>query len=679
MTITRRLKIAALVPALLAVLIGMVLFVSARMEERLRERRTLAHRIVAGVNEMNNFVSSFVLYRGDRPKQQFMAQHDAVTGLMDAVDAEGGSQRQVLDDMRRDIAAAKAAFLKLVSHYADHSAEKSDPMFREVEERLRGQILIRCRSVASSATRLDNLVLSEIRVSERRSGAFVLILVAAAAGVLTLGSLRMMRHITDSLDRFRRGTEIVGRGDLTHRIGLSATDEIGRLAHAFDRMADDLRATTVSRDALAAEVAQRKRAEEENQRLLASLQQDGERFRALVTASSDVLYRMSPDWSEMRQLHSDGFLAETERPSGTWLAEYIHPDDQPRVNIAIQEAIRTKSVFELEHRVRRADGSLGWTFSRAVPLTDANGEIIEWFGAASDITERKRAEETLRELNAILEKRVAQRTAELTRRAGLLQKLTLELSQAEERERRRIAVILHEDLQQQLAGARFHLNLLKGRAKQSSRQVAVETVDEMLKEAIQKSRTLSHDLSPNVLNVKDLSELLQWLAQWVRARHGLTVRVEVSGVAILQSEALTIFLFRAAQEMLFNVVKHAQVDEAAIRVRRIGHYVYLCVSDRGRGFEPHELKETAGLGLLSIRERVELLGGRMKIKSVPGQGSRCHIVVPDGPWVDGRGQTRENKGQRADEIRATGPRERRAFLDDRNQGESGAAPGTIKS
>ncbi|HEY4744987.1 MAG TPA: PAS domain S-box protein, partial [Desulfuromonadaceae bacterium] len=137
------------------------------------------------------------------------------------------------------------------------------------------------------------------------------------------------------------------------------------------------------------DVTERKRAEESEQR-----------FRALVTASSEVLYRMSPDWSEMRELYSREFLANTERPSSDWLQKYIHPDDQPHVTAVIQEAIRTKSMFELEHRVRQADGSLGWTFSRAVPLMDADGEIVEWFGAASDITERKRTEEALQKSEA---------------------------------------------------------------------------------------------------------------------------------------------------------------------------------------------------------------------------------------------------------------------------------------
>ncbi|MEJ2724052.1 MAG: PAS domain S-box protein [Deltaproteobacteria bacterium] len=134
---------------------------------------------------------------------------------------------------------------------------------------------------------------------------------------------------------------------------------------------------------------EQKRAEKE-------LQESKKRFRGLVDASSEVLYRMSPDWSEMRQLHSRGFLTETEEPSRTWLREYIHPDDQPHVMEAIYEAIQNKSIFELEHRVFRKDGTLGWTFSRAVPILDENGEIAEWFGGASDITARKSAQDALR-------------------------------------------------------------------------------------------------------------------------------------------------------------------------------------------------------------------------------------------------------------------------------------------
>ncbi|URD38174.1 PAS domain-containing protein [Methylobacterium tardum] len=119
------------------------------------------------------------------------------------------------------------------------------------------------------------------------------------------------------------------------------------------------------------------------------------RFHAFVTASSDVVYRMSPDWSEMLVLKGRGFLDDTHEPSTGWLDHYIHPDDQPSVQASIAQTIRTSSMFDLEHRVRRADGSFGWTQSRAVPIRGQHGRIAEWLGAASDVTRRKIAEQTV--------------------------------------------------------------------------------------------------------------------------------------------------------------------------------------------------------------------------------------------------------------------------------------------
>ncbi len=160
----------------------------------------------------------------------------------------------------------------------------------------------------------------------------------------------------------------------------------------------------------------------------AALRESEERFRGLVTASSEVLYRMSPDWSEMRRLHSRDFLSETEKPNRNWLEEYIHPDDRPQVIGAFNEAIQSKSIFEMEHRVQRADGSLGWTFSRAIPLLGRNGEIVEWFGAAMDITERKKAEEELEKNRQNLEAMVQERTVELRQALEELQRTTRILS-----------------------------------------------------------------------------------------------------------------------------------------------------------------------------------------------------------------------------------------------------------
>lgn len=120
------------------------------------------------------------------------------------------------------------------------------------------------------------------------------------------------------------------------------------------------------------------------------------RFRALTTASSDLIYRMNPDWTEMRELDGRAFLVDTDAPRIAWMDDYILAEDRATIQAAIDKAVRDLCAFQLEHRVRRADGSVGWISSRAVPVTDDKGDIIEWFGAASDITERVRTTEHLK-------------------------------------------------------------------------------------------------------------------------------------------------------------------------------------------------------------------------------------------------------------------------------------------
>jgi PAS domain S-box-containing protein len=131
-----------------------------------------------------------------------------------------------------------------------------------------------------------------------------------------------------------------------------------------------------------------------------ALHESERRYRTLVAASSDVVYCMSADWSEMRNLIGRDFIADTSRPSRNWLERYIHPDDQPAFTDAVDRAIETKSAFELEHRVIRTDGKSGWTHSRAIPLLDGQGTITEWIGTAVDITERKAAEAAVRRSEA---------------------------------------------------------------------------------------------------------------------------------------------------------------------------------------------------------------------------------------------------------------------------------------
>ncbi len=311
---------------------------------------------------------------------------------------------------------------------------------------------------------------------------------------------------------------------------------------------------------------------------------------------------------------------------------YVHPDDAHVVAESILAAMGTNDPgyqFQTEARILRSDGQVRWVTVWFRAEKDAEGRTVKLHGVNQDITERRDAEEALRRLNEHLETLVAQRTEDLTHTVSRLQQLTWELSQTEDRERKRIADILHDDVQQILAAARFHLNLLSTgtRSPEESREI-LQQVKQMLKEAIEKARSLSHELSPALYQV-DLADTLNWLARHMHEKHGLTVQVVAYGPVESSSECVKALLYKVTQELLFNVVKHAGVQEASIRVRRLGRYICLTVIDRGRGFKPQELEKTAGFGLLGIRERIQLLGGRMKIKSDADEGCRLLIAVPD--------------------------------------------------
>jgi two-component system CheB/CheR fusion protein len=373
------------------------------------------------------------------------------------------------------------------------------------------------------------------------------------------------------------------------------------------------------------DITERKQAEE-------ALQASEAKYRFLVENAKDITWTIDLQgrWTFISSNVGQVTGYRPDEVIGKTVWDFLAPECHDLVRERLGRRGRGEDVPPYEVLVVGKDGRHTPFELHTAPILDNSGHIVGVQGVSRDITERKKVEEALREWNATLESRVAQRTEELEQRARQLQKLTLELTEAEERERKRLAEILHDDLQQVLAAAKFQVGLLSSRVQNDaeSQQVAGH-VRNLLIDAIAKSRSLSHELSAPVLSQSDLGEAFEWLAQQMQTKHGLTVHLDLGGQTELASEPLRVLLYKAAQEALFNVVKHAGVHEAKLRLRRERGRIRLSVSDRGRGFDPTKPGYTLGFGLLSIRERVGCLGGRIKIRSAVGKGSTFRIAVPD--------------------------------------------------
>jgi signal transduction histidine kinase len=241
----------------------------------------------------------------------------------------------------------------------------------------------------------------------------------------------------------------------------------------------------------------------------------------------------------------------------------------------------------------------------------------------------------LASLNQTLEQRVAQRTAEAVERAQRLRLLSAELSLAEERERRRIAQVLHDDLQQMLMAARLYLRTLGKTENAAKRTGIIQRIQNMLERSFNLTRSLSVELSPPVLHDHGLAAALEWLAAQTRKHHGANVSVEADSSANPKAIDVRVFLFQAVRELLLNAVKHAAGSPVHIVMKSVGSdKLHVIVSDRGPGFDPATLDrqgiELGGLGLFSIRERMASFEGKLRIDSAPRRGTRITLIAPRG-------------------------------------------------
>lgn len=267
--------------------------------------------------------------------------------------------------------------------------------------------------------------------------------------------------------------------------------------------------------------------------------------------------------------------------------------------------------FEVEHNFEQIGRRTMLLNARRVYRQEQETELI--LLAIQDITIRKDQEKKIRE------------------HQQELASLTEELLLAEERERHRIALVLHDSIGQSLSFSKRELGVLKKKSPETVR-AELEYVKEQIELAIRQTRDLTFELSPTTLHTFGLEAGVEELVEQLAARENLQYHFEATDEDKPLSEQIRTLLYRAARELLVNIIKHAKATNVSIHIDRQDRNVRMIVADDGQGFDVSQLEradhQQEGFGLFSIRERLTYVGGKFAIESEPGKGTKVTLVAP---------------------------------------------------
>jgi len=339
----------------------------------------------------------------------------------------------------------------------------------------------------------------------------------------------------------------------------------------------------------------------------AVLRESEQRFRLVADTAPALIWMSGTD--KLCSFFSKGWLDFTgrtmEEQLGEGWAAGVHPDDLEYCLGIYSGAFDARMDFELEYRLRRFDGEYRWIVDYGVPRFETDGTFCGYIGSCVDITERKSSEESLQNLSG-------------------------RLIRAQEEERARIARELHDDFSQRLALLSIGLEQLWEKVPESEVQERIKLLEmlEGTKELTSDLHSLSHQLHSSKLKLVGLVSALNGLCKEMSEMYKIEIHFTECGFPPKLTKDLELCLFRVTQEALGNVVKHSQAKSAQVELGTNANGISLRITDAGRGFEPELTNPAAGIGLVGMRERLRLVGGRLSVKSGLMRGTEILAEVP---------------------------------------------------
>ena len=286
-----------------------------------------------------------------------------------------------------------------------------------------------------------------------------------------------------------------------------------------------------------------------------------------------------------------------------FLVSHLHADDLASVPAAYQKQVRVTNHFDLTFRLWAKDGRLVWV-QNLISVSPQSDGATKLHGFMIDISDRKRTEEALKDLGG-------------------------RLISAQEEERRRVARELHDDFNQRLAVLSIELEQLGDKMDNSlGLNRSVERLKTQARELAAEIHRLSYKLHPAKLDHLGLAAAIKSLCAELNESEKLKVEFYQTGFPAAVDKDITLCVFRIAQESLRNCVKHSQAESVRVVLTRTRNAIRLLVSDNGCGFNTNSDSMEKGLGFISMKERLHLVGGKINVYSKPLRGTRIEVSVP---------------------------------------------------
>jgi signal transduction histidine kinase len=416
----------------------------------------------------------------------------------------------------------------------------------------------------------------------------VLIFVVVAV-ILSIGiGLFIFWSISNPLARLKTAAAQIGAGKLDTQIEINSSDEIGELAISFNKMAEDLH----------------------------------DIFSELESIYENAPVGLSYVDTELRYLRINRYLADLNgRPVSEHIGRTVSEmlpeikDIVMPINKKVIESGVPVLDLELSGTTKADPENTHYWLTSFFPQKSDSGSVQGLISVVKDITKEKHAEEQFVEYQT------------------QLKNLASQLTVAEERERHRVAVGLHDQIGQPLAIAKMKSQMLLESGLSPNNQKEAKDICDLLSTALEDSRSLTFELSSPLLYELGLEAALQsWLKKNIGAKHAIKTEFSDDKCEKPLDERVRNLLFRNVKELLTNVVRHAQAQNIKVDIRRANDTIEICVEDDGVGFTPDEKTRTftsqKGYGLFSIREQLENIDGHIEIDSAVGRGCRVKLTAP---------------------------------------------------